>query len=115
MQHYRREIDVKAIIEAVLKVRALERTNADVSSTDFVLMLADAYRGWTGEFIDTIVDYAERDLRVARRLRSWRRARMRRPVVFVAAVRVFVARRRVPARGAVRGRAVGALLPAAGA
>jgi hypothetical protein len=61
MLHYRREIDVEAIIAAVLKVRALERTNPAVSATDFVISLAEAYRDWTGEFIDTIADYAERD------------------------------------------------------
>lgn len=93
MLHYRREIDVKAIIDAVVAVRALERTNPDVSSSDFVMQVADAYRGWTGEFIDTIADYVERDRRVARRFRSWRRARVRRAAMSAVAL-VVVKRRR---------------------
>jgi predicted RecB family nuclease len=66
-------IDVKAIIKAGLAMRALERTNEYVSSSDFTIRLAEVYSDWTAEFIDTILDYAERDLRVARRFRTWRR------------------------------------------
>jgi hypothetical protein len=66
MRYFGREVDVKAIVEAVLKVRELERSNADVTVTDFTLPLGDAYRDWTAEFIDTIADFAARDARVAR-------------------------------------------------
>jgi len=111
MRHYRREIDVKAIIHAVLAVRALERTNRDVSSSDFVMQVADAYRGWTGEFIDTIADYVERDRRVARRFRSWRRAR-RHSVAMAAAALVVVERRSQSAPLAIAAHTV-AELPAA--
>lgn len=67
-------IDVKAIIAACLAIRTLERTNGEVSSSDFVICLAEVYSDWTAEFIDTILDYAERELRLARRFRSWRAA-----------------------------------------
>ena len=91
MLHFRREIDVQAIIAAVLAVRALARTNSDISSADFTLALGDAYRGWTAESIDTIADYVERDIRVARRFRSWRRRRVAHSVVtWAAVVRVYV-------------------------
>lgn len=113
MLHYRREIDVKAIIEAVLKVRALERTNPDVSSSDFVMLIADAYRGWTGEFIDAIADYVERDIRAARRFRSWRRARSRRAATSSVAVLVVRRRRRSPSM-AIAAHPVAALAAPAG-
>src|SRR5689334_285142 len=94
MLYFRREIDVRAIVEAVLKVRELERSNPEVSSIDFTSALGEAYRGWTAEFIDTIADFAERDARVARRIRSWRRARAARTVAVVPL-------RRVPPRRAI--------------
>lgn len=99
MLYYRNEIDVQAIVEAVLKVRALERSNPEVSASDFTAALGDAYRDWTAEFIDTIADFAERNARVARRIRSWRRARASRTLTIVPLRRVTVRRsieRRAP-------------------
>lgn len=96
MRYFRREIDVKAIVEAVLKVRELERLNPDVSSIDFTSALGDAYRDWTAEFIDTIADFAERDARVARRIRSWRRARSARALTVVPLHRVVTRRALAP-------------------
>ncbi len=66
-------VDVRAIIEAGLALRALKRTNQGVPLSDMMSDLGDAYAGWTAVFIETILDYAERDRRLARRFRRWRR------------------------------------------
>jgi predicted RecB family nuclease len=66
-------VDVRAIIEAGLALRALKRTNQGVPLSDIISELADAYDGWAAVFIETILDYAERDRRLARRFRRWRR------------------------------------------
>lgn len=66
-------LDIEAIILAGLAVRALARTNPDVSASDVISVLGHAYSGWTAEFIDAVLDYAEREQRFARRFRSWRR------------------------------------------
>jgi hypothetical protein len=65
-------IDLRAIIDVGLALRALKRTNEEVPVSDMISELADAYDGWMPLFIETILDYAERDRRVARRFRSWR-------------------------------------------
>lgn len=78
MRVYRGDIDVRAIIDAGLAVRALERADSErVSSSDFVVSIGQGYDDWSAEFIDTILDFIERDRRVARRFRTWRKARSR--------------------------------------
>jgi hypothetical protein len=72
------QFDLKAIIDAALAVRTLGRTNDKFSASDFVELIADHYRGWTTEFVAALLDYAERERRLARRFRSWRKAQRQR-------------------------------------
>jgi len=75
----RSEINVRRIIAAGLAVRALERSNPHAcSSSDFTLQLGEELNGWAPTLIDTILDLVEREQRVARRFRSWRRRRAQR-------------------------------------
>jgi hypothetical protein len=67
-------LDMPAIIGAGLALRELGRTHPDIAAGDFIGHLGDVYSGWAAEFIETILDLVERDRRVARRFRRWRRA-----------------------------------------
>lgn len=67
-------LDMLAIISAGLALRELGRTHPDIAAGDFIGHLGDVYSGWAAEFIETILDLVERDRRVARRFRRWRRA-----------------------------------------
>src|SRR5881227_3893651 len=64
--------DLRAIIQAGLAVRALARVNPAATSPDSVLRFGESYGGSAGEFVNSILDYAEREHRLAQRLRRWR-------------------------------------------
>jgi hypothetical protein len=70
--------DLKAIIQAGLAVRALARANPATASPDSVQRFGESYGGSAGEFIDAILGYADREHRLAQRLRRWRAAVARR-------------------------------------
>jgi hypothetical protein len=70
--------DLSAIIQAGLAVRALARANPAATSPDSLLRFGESYGGSAGEFINTVLGYAEREHRLAQRLRRWRGAVARR-------------------------------------
>lgn len=109
----RSEINIRRIIAAGLAVRALERVNPNgCSSTDFTLALGEEYGGWAAVLIDALLDYAERDQRVARRFRSWRRRRAQRAAAWGrAAARLVVLYRAQSQRQLAAARGVLAFLP----
>jgi hypothetical protein len=75
-RRWRRDsFDANAVLSTVLAVRALDREEQTSRERDFVATLALAYDGWSNPFIRSLLAYAERDRRFARRFRSWRRAK----------------------------------------
>lgn len=69
------EINVHGVLSTVLAVRALDREGGKARAPRFVKDVAAAFDGWPGGFIYALIVFAERDRRVARRFRSWRRAK----------------------------------------
>jgi hypothetical protein len=68
-------IDVGGILSTVVAMRALDREGGETRTPRFLADLAAAFDGWASYFIWSMLDYAERDRRFARRFRSWRRAK----------------------------------------
>lgn len=64
--------DLRTTIQAGLAVRALARANPAATSPDSVLRFGESYGGSAGEFVNTILDYADREHRLAQSLRRWR-------------------------------------------
>jgi hypothetical protein len=76
VRRWRRDsFDANAVLSTVLAVRALDRDEQTSHEREFVATLSLAYDGWTNPFIRSLLAYAERDRRFARRFRSWRRAK----------------------------------------
>lgn len=71
-------MDINAPIATTLAVRAFDREEHTNSSQGFVQLLAKAYEGSIYSLIEAFVELVERDRRVARRFRSWRRAKANR-------------------------------------
>ena len=78
MRHYRNaaeSVDVAAIINAGLALRDLAKTDArmhDVFTSFVHEALTDGRPPWCSIFIAATVLYMEREIRVARRFRTWR-------------------------------------------
>lgn len=71
-------MDINAPIATTLAVRALDREEHTDTSYGFVQLLGKAYQGQMYALIEAFIELAERDRRVARRFRSWRRAEAKR-------------------------------------
>jgi len=65
-------VDVAAIVNASIAVRALARTNRNVAAANFVGELADVYLRWFMLLLEAAVAHVERAQRVADRFRTWR-------------------------------------------
>lgn len=75
VRRMRESVNVEGVVSTVLAVRALDReARSKARESRFVSDICAAYKGWTACFIYALLVYAERDRRVARRFRSWRRS-----------------------------------------
>lgn len=72
-------VDVAAIVNASIAVRALARTNPNIAATSFVGELADAYIRWFTLFLECAAAHVERAQRVADRFRYWRASKQPHP------------------------------------
>jgi hypothetical protein len=69
---YHSEMDLALVIKTGLAVRELERSNKEISSSDFTLSLGEVYKDWTADLIDTILDLVEERQKTADRIRAMR-------------------------------------------
>jgi hypothetical protein len=79
-------MDINAPIATTLAVRALDREEQTNNSHGFVQLLRKAYQGHILALLEAFVELVERDRRVARRFRSWRRSRSPKPAIPAARV-----------------------------
>lgn len=78
VRRIRESVAVEGVLSTVLAVRALDREGGKPREPRFITDVCAAYDGWASSFIYALLVYAERDRRVARRFRSWRRAKVAR-------------------------------------